>query len=180
MAKAKAKAKPNGHANGHTRTANRKPKPRPVVAIDAAKAPVTAAKFFEILRDIESAERRKQTAVATLRNAYKRAHEIGVNVPRLKDARKLREFTESELASELNTLIGYSKHLKVPVYGQLPLIETKAPSEDDVVTLARDRGTVAGRCGEDADKNPWTLDTPAGRAWLEARDKGAAEFSTGA
>jgi uncharacterized protein (UPF0335 family) len=170
MAKRKPAAKANGHANEQ--------EPNQATVGDNTRT-LDAATFFNHLREIESAERKKSTAVANLRNAYKRASEIGINVARLRDARKLREFTEPELAEELNTLITYSQHLKVPVYGDLPFATVTSPTEDDVVTNAHDRGLVAGRCGEPSDANPWTLDTPAGREWAKARDQGADEYKRG-
>jgi hypothetical protein len=140
---------------------------------------VSAKTFFECVRSIDECTRKKETAVANLRNAYKRADEAGIDVKQLKVARKLRTFTEPEIATDLNRLIAYAKHLKVPVYSDLPMREVESPSEDDVMQQARDRGLVAGRIGEGPEKNPWTLDTPAGREWAKSREEGEQEIRTG-
>lgn len=178
---AKTSRKPNGSQTSRrtTKKAAAKPngaKPEPSMGHNRQ---ITAKVFFEHVRAIDECDRKKETAVANLRNAYKRADDAGIDVKQLKMARKLRTYTEPEIATDLNKLIAYAKHLKVPVYADLPLHEVTPPTEDDVMQQARDRGLVAGRIGESPEKNPWTLDTPAGREWAKSYEEGQQETRTG-
>ncbi|MBS7703271.1 hypothetical protein [Chelatococcus asaccharovorans] len=130
-------------------------------------------KFFTHLREIESAERRKDECVSGLRNARKLAQGAGVSLKEFDLIRKLNGFTRDELMSLINRLIQYAKYLRTPVIQQLEMFRPEEASEDEMLDEAYGKGVVAGKRGVETAANPWTLDNPLGQRWEAGRLDGA-------
>lgn len=128
--------------------------------------------FFIHLREIESAERKKDQAVSDLRTARKRAKDAGIDLAVLDIMRKAAKFTRSETIERLNKQVVYGKFLRAAVFDQLDLFKERDLSDDEMVDEAYGKGVVAGKRGSDPSTNPWDLSTPMGQSWESGRIDG--------
>jgi ribosome modulation factor/uncharacterized protein (UPF0335 family) len=139
---------------------------------------VSEAAYFECKREIESLERQKDEVVGRLREARKHWKDKGIDLKVFDLTRKLRKYTQPELADQLNKTIAYAKFEKLPVYSQLDIFEQIEVSEEDRLKEARQMGLVAGKSGTDVTKCPWPEETPMGREWLNGHFDGVQDAKT--
>lgn len=133
---------------------------------------ITEDSFFECLREIESAERKKDQEVNGLRLARKRAQEQGMSMKEFDFIRKLQGYSRPELMSMANAIVRYARFFKTPTFGQLEMFQQKQLTEAEEKDDARGRGMVAGRRGVDPSDNPWSMDNPLGQEWETGRQEG--------
>lgn len=145
---------------------------------NGGEAGISEEKYFEAKRDILSKTRIKDSAVAELRQARKRAKDAGVNLKQFDLVQKLAAYTGPELTADLNKLVSYAKFEKLAVYSQLSILDFQEPSEEDRLVYAYEQGVVAGKGGAPR-QAPWDVVTPMGNKWLNGFDDGQRELAGG-
>lgn len=134
--------------------------------------------FFKHLKNIEALVRAKDVAVKDVRVARAQAKQDGIDLKALDSVRTLHKYSEPELARMFNNQVQYAKYLNLPVYSQIALFTTDAEkhtTNEDAYKL----GIIAGKRGESAERNPWTLDTELGREWGRGHVEGNMELAGG-
>jgi hypothetical protein len=124
------------------------------------------------LSKIQTAEKKKDEAVAALRAARKAAKADGVNLKTLDAVRHLAGLDDVELASMFNETVTYARYLSVPVFGQMQLFEAPEVTAENAKDIAFAKGLKAGKLGRGEDANPYDPGVPSFHDWLKGQRAG--------
>jgi NACalpha-BTF3-like transcription factor len=109
--------------------------------------------------------KKRNRAVAAIRQARKAAKDDGLSLGDLDAIRRLAKKEKHEIVSIFNTQVLYASFLDVPVIGQLEMFEV--PSEDvNWEAEARQDGERSAKLGRNENENPHDEGTPAHAAWV--------------
>jgi ribosome modulation factor len=160
-------ARPKGSKNKPKDPAGSQENPRKTVDTN-----VSEALALSHLRKIVAAEKKKDEAVNALRTVRKAAKADGVDLKTMDAVRHLAKLQEFEVAAHFNSIGLYARWLSLPIGAQMPLFEVEEITEETVAAKAFDRGKHAGKLGEGAQANPYSLSTPAFDSWEQGWREG--------